>query len=137
MKNIYKSDKIKCQQEVRQAIKSGVLHRPSKCSKCGIEGKVQGHHEDYSKPLEVTWLCIKCHRNLHKKPNNRPKLDKRAMQLRLIDNDFKALFENCTYNVACQWDDMRQKYQHLIKFYNPQGFIVYSVKYYLNFNNLA
>lgn len=27
---------------------------------------VQAHHEDYSKPLKVIWLCRKCHLELHK-----------------------------------------------------------------------
>lgn len=31
------------------------------CEVCGAP-KVQGHHEDYTKPLEVRWLCIKHHR---------------------------------------------------------------------------
>lgn len=31
---------------------------------CGAE-KAQAHHADYSKPLEVTWLCSKCHGLAH------------------------------------------------------------------------
>ena len=35
------------------------------CALCGNE-KVQAHHEDYNKPLEVIWLCPSCHAKLHK-----------------------------------------------------------------------
>lgn len=38
---------------------------PTNCSKCGVFGDVDGHHEDYSKPLEVLWLCRQCHANIH------------------------------------------------------------------------
>lgn len=38
---------------------------PDNCSKCGAIGPVDGHHEDYSKPLEVLWLCRPCHANIH------------------------------------------------------------------------
>lgn len=34
------------------------------CRICG-DLKSQMHHEDYSKPTEVIWLCRKCHLELH------------------------------------------------------------------------
>jgi len=36
----------------------------SPCKECGDENSKM-HHEDYDKPLEVTWLCRKCHLDLH------------------------------------------------------------------------
>lgn len=35
------------------------------CCVCG-EDSNEMHHADYSKPLEVTWLCYTCHRRVHK-----------------------------------------------------------------------
>lgn len=34
------------------------------CEKCGAS-KSQAHHDDYSKPLEVRWLCVSCHAGHH------------------------------------------------------------------------
>lgn len=50
---------------VEWAIESGKLVRPDACEACGNAGRVQGHHEDYSKPLEVRWLCSVCHKGEH------------------------------------------------------------------------
>jgi hypothetical protein len=38
--------------------------KPRPCRRCGSK-KAEKHHEDYSKPLEVTWLCRPCHTALH------------------------------------------------------------------------
>lgn len=47
---------------VKAAIKNGMLIRPEKCSACDNPSMViHGHHDDYSKPLEVRWLCPSCH----------------------------------------------------------------------------
>jgi hypothetical protein len=35
------------------------------CRVCGSLEKVEKHHEDYSKPLEVFWLCRPCHKSIH------------------------------------------------------------------------
>ena len=48
--------------KVRDALKAGRLTREP-CCICG-EVDSQGHHKDYSKPLEVTWLCRLHHREL-------------------------------------------------------------------------
>ena len=49
------------------AIKIGKVVRPEHCSECQIECKPEGHHDDYSKPLEVRWLCRPCHEAHHLK----------------------------------------------------------------------
>jgi ribosomal protein S27AE len=36
------------------------------CARCGITKSVQAHHEDYSKPLDVIWLCAKDHKARHR-----------------------------------------------------------------------
>ena len=52
---------------VSAAVKAGMLTRPEGCEKCGKGGRIEGHHEDYSKPLSVLWLCSLCHRKEHLK----------------------------------------------------------------------
>jgi ribosomal protein S27AE len=37
------------------------LRRPPVCSECGVACVAQAHHDDYSKPLAVRWLCRSCH----------------------------------------------------------------------------
>lgn len=46
------------------AIKRGRLERRP-CEICQTTENVQAHHEDYNKPLEVTWLCAKHHYERH------------------------------------------------------------------------
>jgi hypothetical protein len=41
------------------------LNRPDACEQCGRVGKVDAHHPDYARPLEVMWLCRRCHFRLH------------------------------------------------------------------------
>ena len=39
------------------------------CEVCG-NPNTEAHHDDYSKPLEVRWLCFKHHRAWHKVHDN-------------------------------------------------------------------
>ena len=59
--------KSKAHSAVRRAIARGDLVRPDCCQDCGASGKIHGHHEDYSKPLDVEWLCPPCHHKRHPK----------------------------------------------------------------------
>jgi len=51
---------------VNNALRRGAITKqPCKCG----NPKVQAHHEDYSKPLEIDWMCRRCHLTVHgKKP---------------------------------------------------------------------
>lgn len=48
------------------AVRDGVAQKPMTCSMCGATGRIHGHHQDYTKPLDVIWCCQKCHVQLHR-----------------------------------------------------------------------
>ncbi len=49
--------------------RTGKLIRPETCSECGSKShRIEAHHEDHSKPLEVKWLCSWCHGRTRRKP---------------------------------------------------------------------
>lgn len=64
---IYKSmKKYPERQNARSLIhyhtKKGNITKPTNCEACGCAPKrIQAHHHDYSKPLDVAWLCSDCH----------------------------------------------------------------------------
>jgi hypothetical protein len=49
---------------VNRAVAAGRLDRQP-CEVCGL--KAEKHHDDYSKPLEIRWLCRRHHRDHHSK----------------------------------------------------------------------
>lgn len=50
---------LKAHALVEYAVRTGRI-KPQSCSVCG-NARAEGHHRDYSKPLEVVWLCRKHH----------------------------------------------------------------------------
>lgn len=58
-------DKVAARIKLRTAVKAGKVFKPDYCSACLNEGRIEGHHDDYSKPLEVRWLCVRCHHAAH------------------------------------------------------------------------
>ena len=55
-------EKKKIHAMVYKAVQNGQIIKPLKCEGCGnTKGKLEAHHEDYNKPLEVKWLCAVCH----------------------------------------------------------------------------
>lgn len=60
-------EKSRAHSAVARALKKGELIRPLECEGCGpaYVGKLEAHHDDYSKPLDIKWLCDKCHKARH------------------------------------------------------------------------
>jgi hypothetical protein len=52
---------------IQAAIRWGKVERPTACSDCGVACKPHAHHEDYSRPFDVVWLCRGCHGKRHRK----------------------------------------------------------------------
>lgn len=48
--------------EVQKALKSGALVRPDLCTACRQIRFCEAAHSDYSRPLDIQWLCRPCHR---------------------------------------------------------------------------
>ena len=51
-------------QKVATAIRNGSMLKGRCCFCYGLD--VQAHHHDYSKPLDVMWLCVDCHSATHR-----------------------------------------------------------------------
>lgn len=56
-------ERWKAQRAVYRATKNGKIER-SPCVICDAQ-RVEGHHFDYQKPLEVVWFCTLHHKRLH------------------------------------------------------------------------
>jgi hypothetical protein len=67
-------EKPRAREAVRSALRKGQIVRPSRCQHCNQECKPQAHHEDYSKPLDVVWLCVSCHTQIHRAAETRNQL---------------------------------------------------------------
>lgn len=60
-------ERTAAQRKVKAAIVRGdLIRRP--CERCG-KPNAHAHHEDYSKPLDVTWLCAWHHKMRHEEIN--------------------------------------------------------------------
>lgn len=52
---------------VTNALNRGIISKPTLCSSCSSKSNIEAHHYDYNKPLDVMWLCRKCHIDIHHK----------------------------------------------------------------------
>lgn len=58
-------EKDKARAKLRYAVTKGEVIKPEHCESCGNKRRLEGHHEDYSKPLVADWLCRPCHTHRH------------------------------------------------------------------------
>ena len=54
----------KAHHAVQQEVRMGRMRRQP-CEVCGCNKQIHAHHDDYTKPLEVRWLCVAHHRQHH------------------------------------------------------------------------
>lgn len=54
-------EKAAAHRAVAAAVRRGALLRPEFCESCLKRCKPHAHHDDYSMPLVVDWLCRACH----------------------------------------------------------------------------
>ncbi len=64
-RNLRSPEKVYARRQANLARSRGDLV-PEPCEVCGTTEDIQGHHNDYSKPLEVRWLCRTHHNEHHK-----------------------------------------------------------------------
>lgn len=54
-----------CRVLLNDAVRVGVVVKPTACSRCEKKCRPQAHHWSYYRPLEVEWLCSRCHAEVH------------------------------------------------------------------------
>lgn len=50
------------------AVRDGRVDKPTACHRCKQDTasrRLHAHHHDYTAPLDVEWICAKCHRDEH------------------------------------------------------------------------
>lgn len=64
------SIKLRAACHLRNAVHKGAVVKPTHCQDCGLslpKAQIHGHHPDYTKPLDVIWVCMPCHGKRHRK----------------------------------------------------------------------
>jgi hypothetical protein len=59
-------EEIRTRNIVSKHIRRGHLKRRP-CEVCGAANDIHAHHDDYSKPFEIVWLCRRHHAELHRR----------------------------------------------------------------------
>lgn len=62
-------NKVRVRAQTRRAVLRGDISR-GPCAACGATDRIHAHHEDYSRPFDVVWLCKACHSKRHVEIND-------------------------------------------------------------------
>lgn len=62
-------EKVRARVSLQYAVRVGKIERPTVCAhdsaSCCL-GRIEGHHKDYARPLDVEWLCARHHAAVHR-----------------------------------------------------------------------
>lgn len=88
-----KYSRVRARGMVKKAIIDGKLIRPNSCTECHkSDVKIQAHHHDYTKPLDVKFLCIQCHVAEHRK-ERKAESDRKLKEAIKIVEKYKKLLK--------------------------------------------
>lgn len=62
-------ERYRAHNRLSKAVSTGKIVKPSECKRCcksKTSRQLDGHHRDYSKALDVEWLCRQCHKDRHR-----------------------------------------------------------------------
>lgn len=55
-------ERAKARAAVQNEVRRGRIAKPERCQECGCVARVEAHHHaGYDRPLDVLWLCKRCH----------------------------------------------------------------------------
>ena len=69
--------KVAARKALNNSIACGNTIKPERCDECELPfpaNEIEGHHDDYTTPLMVDWLCRKCHGIRHRQLNDAARL---------------------------------------------------------------
>lgn len=78
-----------CRSLTRVARLRGEL-TPKPCEDCG-NPEVVTHHDDYQYPMRVTWLCVTCHNEFHRKESVLMALARAARVKEMLERKARGL----------------------------------------------
>lgn len=95
-------EKILAQAKLKYHVDKQNILRPNNCSICkSSDYRIEAHHFDYSKPLDVLWVCQKCHLVLHQRINEESKVSTDAERLNELASN-KEDAKVCSTEETCR-----------------------------------
>lgn len=68
-------ERYRAHNRLSKAVSTGKIVKSTQCERClkpKTSRQLDGHHHDYSKALEVEWLCRQCHKDRHREEAGEP-----------------------------------------------------------------
>lgn len=113
--------KLKARFLLNQSVRRGDLKKSEFCELCERKKITEAHHVDYGRPLEVFWLCSKCHGLAHRKghPLNPEGIEQTNLTLDIGRNDTITVLVNIDFDtyakIKAESEETKQPFSKIIK----------------------